>query len=221
MIRSSIEVDGFESLVVNRKLVSMATGEGDGDSWGEFAASLMFISSPILPAVSATMADNSASSSSDEDDDELDDEVEEEDDEFEETDEDADEDMGLTSFVCNSKSLATILFSLFFLGLLFCSTTGACFLAFGVGSTVLVGDDDTALSLARLLLSLTRPEAESESDESESSLRLDVEGCFVFRLGPRWLDAPLGALVEGVVAPAGVVEAVAVGLAAVAAAGLD
>lgn len=118
-----------------KKLLSI-TGEGGGDSCGEFAASITFISSPIRPAVSATMADSSASSSSsfseddDEDDNEaIDDELDELEDEDEDEDDDEDDDFeeserddgerGRMSLGRNSKSLITNFFSVFFLGFFF------------------------------------------------------------------------------------------------------
>lgn len=111
-----------------KKLLLMPTGEGGGDNCGELAASISFASSPIRPAVSATIADNSASSSSsssdDEDDDEHDEEDEEADDDDDEDDEEEDdvdrdgevddECVFVTVLVFgSSKSLATNRFSLF------------------------------------------------------------------------------------------------------------
>lgn len=85
----------FESVVVfSMKFLSVETGEGGGDSWGELAGSITLISLPIRPAVSATIAESSASSSSsssDDDDDEddvLDEDEEDDDDEADEDEED-------------------------------------------------------------------------------------------------------------------------------------
>lgn len=141
-------------------------------------------SSPIRPAVSATIADNSASSSSSSSDDEEDadedddDEEAEDDDEDDELDDDDDDNDGeeddervFVLVLCNSKSLATnfrsLLAGLRFGAILFTAFTGLVF----VVTTGLFLPTSRLLLLESLFSSL----CESSNSESESILRLTLD----------------------------------------------
>jgi len=167
-------------------------GDGGGDNCGELPASLMSISSPILSAVSATIAVSSASSSSssdddDEEDDEADEEEEEDDDDTDEEDELDEERGGGTSSLCISNSLIDILRVFFFLsGFLAAVITLVVVVDFGgdFGGDFLPMLSVALLSLSRALWmvgdssSLSEVELDSElDDEPERSLRrLDADG---------------------------------------------
>lgn len=187
---------GFVSFGVSNKLLSIVTGDGGGDSWGELPASFTLISSPILSAVCATIAVSSASSSSDEedkdkdkeeDDDDADDDDEDMDeDDDDDDDEDMDEDVefddecvgSISLGLCISNSLMDIFLAFFFLGrFLVAALRDGTDLDVFAGS--LTGDLCPLLSLLLSLSSLRVTGAsESELDsESELSLRiLDVDG---------------------------------------------
>lgn len=142
-------------------------------------------SSPIRPAVSATIADNSASSSSSSSDDDEEAEEDEDDDEAEDDDEDdeldeqeddnegdEDDERVFVLVLCNSKSLATN-----FLSLLAGLRLGAMLFITLLAGFVFVETIGAFLSASRLLLleSLLSSLCESSESESESIFRFTFD----------------------------------------------